>query len=257
MTPRLAVAALAAIPGALEAFDDASAELLRARLLQQRIDRKYLLPKRLLDPLLTCLSADYRIVRSAGWPAATYETWYFDTPERQMYEDHRRGRGRRYKVRVRHHVERKLTFLEVKRKDVSDRTTKARLERRFGDCTLDAEAAAFIERHSPYRAARLSPRLFIAFRRATLVGEAVNERLTLDWDLELGDDRRRVSLPHVVIAEVKQGRYSHGSPAVATLRTLHVREQAISKYCLASVTLAGVRGNTFRPALRAVERLSA
>jgi len=245
------------IPDALEALRDASLELLNARLLQQRVDRKYLLPTRLLEPLLARLCDDYQVVRSAGRLAATYDTLYLDTEDRRMYEEHRRRRGRRYKVRIRHHLDRQLSFLEIKRKDSDVRTTKSRLARPFGDSQLDAEACAHIERHSPFRAAALIPQLSIAFHRITLVGTSVNERITLDWDIEMRDDRRRELLGRIVVAEIKQARHSTSTPAARALRALHVREGSVSKYCLATVTLADVRSNAFKPALRAVEQLSA
>lgn len=245
------------MPGALDGFRHASADLIGARLLQQRIDRKYLLPRKQLELLLVRLHAHYEVVQAAGRLAATYDTLYFDTQDRQMYEAHRRGRGRRYKVRVRHHLDRQLSFLEIKRKDSDIHTTKARLVRPFGDSGLDAEATLFIEQHSPLPASRLLPQVAIAFRRVTLVGTTVNERLTIDLDLEVRNDSRRQRFPELAIAEIKQARYSNRTPVVAALRALGVREWSVSKYCLATVTLAGVRSNTFKPVLRAVEQLSA
>jgi hypothetical protein len=245
------------MPIALEAFGDASTELIAARTLQQRVDRKYLLPKQALDPLLAGLCTDFRVVRADGRLAATYDSLYFDTPDRQMYEDHRRGRTRRHKVRIRHHLERRLSFLEVKGRSASGRTSKARLGRPFGDVHLDEEGLAFIEAHSPFRAGFLIPAISTAFRRITLVGAQTDERITIDWDLELRDDHQRERLPSVAIAEIKQGRYSNYTNAVRVFRGLHIRETAVSKYCLATARLAAVRINTFRPALRAVEQLSA
>jgi hypothetical protein len=244
-------------PRVLDAFRDASADLVSTRLLQQRVDRKYLVPKRLLDQLLSQLSAGYELVRAAGLPAATYDTLYFDTADRQLYEAHRRGRGRRYKVRIRHHLDRRLSFLEVKRKDSEIRTTKARLERPFGGSTLDADALEFIGRHFPIPARCLLPQVSIAFRRVTLVGALVHERVTIDWDVEVRNGERRELLPGLAIVEVKQARYSNAAPAVNALRALHLHEQSISKYCLATVKLAGVRDNVFRPVLRVLEQLSA
>jgi hypothetical protein len=246
------------MPRALRAFGDASAELLAARALQQRVDRKFLLPKALLEPLLEGLLGDFRVVRAEGRLAATYDSQYFDTPDRQMYEDHRRGRGRRHKVRIRHHLERRLTFLEVKERNAGGRTQKARLARPFGDCTLDPDAQRFIEAHSPFRVGCLVPVVSTAFRRITLVGTDADERITIDWDLDLRADHRRQLLSHLVIAEIKQARYANCSDAVRVLRHLHVRETPLSKYCLATAGLiANVRVHTFRPALRAVEQLSA
>jgi hypothetical protein len=246
------------IPAALEAFRDASGELLAARTLQQRVDRKFLLPKAVLNPLLDGLSAHFSVVRAEGRLAATYDSLYFDTPDRQMYEDHRRGRGRRHKVRIRHHFERRLTFLEIKEKSASGRTSKARLARQFGDGELDQEGRAFIEEHSPFRAGLLNPVVSTAFRRITLVGEDTDERITIDWDLELRDEHRCERLPRVAIAEIKQASYSNHTDAVRVFRALHIHETAVSKYCLATARLtAAVRANTFRPTLRAVEHMSA
>lgn len=245
------------VPGALHAFGDASPALLEARTLQDRVDRKYLLPRRVLDTLLARLCEQYRVLRSDRRLAARYQTVYFDTPERQLYDDHRRGRRPRYKVRLRHHLDRRMSFLEIKRKGPDERTTKARLERPFGTGDLDAEGRAFVERQGPIPAARLAPLVLIDFRRITLVGAHFNERVTMDYHIDLREADRRECWPHVVVAEIKQDRYSNDSPSVRAFREVHAREQAVSKYCLASARLAAVRHNTFRPTLRAVEHLSA
>jgi len=242
---------------ALEEFGEASLDLLDARALLRRVDRKYLLSNRVLNDFLARLRADYRALRTAGRLAARYRTQYFDTPDRRMFEDHRRGRLPRYKVRIRHHVDRGLSFLEIKCKKNDGRTLKSVLDRPFGAEGLDREALEFIGAHCPVDGALLVPRVSVAFHRATLVGERIDERITIDLGLELFDDGRRERLPHLVIVEIKQGRFSNRTPAVRALRAVHVRERPVSKYCLATAKLAPVRTNTFRPALLAVERLSA
>ena len=246
-----------AVSEALTEFGAASRELIDARVLQERVDRKYLLSERALPPLLARLHTGFHAVRSGGTLTAAYSTRYFDTPDRRMYHDHRRGRRPRCKVRVRHHLDRELSFLEVKRKESDDRTSKARLIRAFGDADVDEAARAFVAEHCPITPERLVPWVWVAFRRATLVGVDVNERITLDWALELWDEHRVVRLPGVAIAEIKQARYANRSPSVRALRALHVRERQVSKYCLAMVRLSAERTNAFRPALRAMETLSA
>src|SRR5688572_21703226 len=168
---------------ALGLFGRASAELLSTRALQQRVDRKYLLPEARLEPLLDLLRADYAVVHSAGMLLAAYATLYLDTREFQTYEDHRRGRRPRCKVRLRHHLDRQVSFLEIKRKDGA-RTTKLRLLRTFGDETLDPAAVQFVDAHCWLGATRLSPRLSVRYRRITLVGLVANERITIDSDIE-------------------------------------------------------------------------
>jgi hypothetical protein len=239
----------------LAGFDEAPPELVAARSLQQRVDRKFLLPSALLQPLLVGLQREYFVLRAGRKVWARYESLYFDTPERQFYNDHRRGRRPRHKVRIRHHLDRRLTFLEVKCK--KSRTTKSRLELPFLQASLGAAECRFIEAHASIDASRLVPCVSIAFLRVTLVSAEVHERLTLDCDLQFSDEQRRERLPSVVIAEIKQPRHSNGKGAVGILRALHAREQALSKYCLATVLMSPVRTNMFKPVLRAVQRLSA
>lgn len=243
-------------PGVLSRFEEASPELLNARLLLQRTDRKYLLARRDLDALLSTLAADYRVLRSAGHLVASYRTVYFDTPELRTFEDHRRDRRPRCKVRVRHHLDRGLTFLEIKCKGRDGRTSKARLERPFRCEEID-DAARFIDRHCALGAGRLAPVLALEFRRVTLIGDPVDERMTIDWDLRIGSGARRDRLPDVAIVEVKQPRYSNRTPSVRALRAMHVQERGISKYCIALTRLAPVRPHAFRPVLRKMEQLSA
>jgi VTC domain len=242
-------------PRALAALREVGAELLAARALLTRVDRKYLLPREALDALLFSVRDDYGVLRAGTRLAARYSTRYFDTSDLRMYDDHRRGRCPRYKVRMRHHLDRKLSFLEVKRKGTNQQTTKAILNRPFGAVELDPEGRRFIEKHCPIAAASLVSGVSIDFLRATLVGECVNERVTIDWDFDFHHVSAGARFAHAVIVEVKQARYSNRTPAIRALRALRIREQSISKYCVATAAVAAVRSNTFKPALRAMERL--
>jgi hypothetical protein len=242
---------------ALGSFHEASPLLLQARaLLELRVERKYVVPHALCDRLLASLRPDFAVVRSAGRPVASYDTLYFDTPDRQLYHDHRRGRRPRCKVRIRHHLDRALSFLEIKTKAKGDQGLKVRKPLPFGQRALDAGARAFIDAHCAIGAVRLVPSLSITVRRITLIGVAVDERVTIDSDFECGDGCRTERLPGVMIAEIKQARYSNTDGAARAFRMQNVRERALSKYCLATARLVPVRVNAFKPAFRAVERRS-
>lgn len=254
MTPAPAVPQIV-IPSALEKFEGASPQLLEARLLLRRIDRKFVLHQSLLDPLLRLLSEEYQVVQSSGQPAATYDTLYFDTPELRFYHDHMRGVRRRYKVRIRHYIERQLTFLEIKGKEATIATTKSRLARAFGNHQMDEEARSFVAGQCPLDPRGLFPQLWILYRRITLVGKNINERITLDWGIEVRNNQMQKSLAGLAIAEIKQARQSNASCSIQAFRELRLREHSLSKYCLATSLLFPVRTNLFRPAFRAVERL--
>lgn len=239
----------------LAEFDVAAPTLLARRALQRRIDRKFLLGDPALPPLLGHLRSAYVLLLAGdrGW--ARYENVYFDTPERELFHAHRRELRPRYKIRIRHHVDRRLSFLEIKHKERSGRTTKTRLDLPFGAAALTEREFRFIDAHAPVAVGRLVPCVSISFERLTLLGREANERLTFDRRLWLSDSRRVERLPRIVIAEVKQAR--HGTTdAITTLLTLQAREAAVSKYCLGTVLLASMPANVFKPALRAIERLS-
>jgi hypothetical protein len=240
----------------LRNFDVAPPSLVEARSLQQRIDRKYLLAVDDLEPLLAQLRPGYCLLRADRQVWASYESVYLDTLDRELYHAHRCGRRPRYKVRIRHHIDRQLTFLEIKRKQNNGHTVKLRLTLSFRQNHLDSRERRFIEAHIPLNVARLIPCLSISFQRLTLLGTAVNERLTLDRGLAVVAGARAEHISRVVIAEVKQSRYVHHTVAMDALRGIHAREAKLSKYCLGTILMAPVRANIFKPALKRIERLS-
>lgn len=240
----------------LQRFEVAPPALIDARALQQRVDRKYVLPVARLAPLLADMQAHCCVVPAGHRVWARYESVYFDTADRALYHAHRRDLRPRLKVRVRRHVDRGLSFLEIKRKERSGRTVKLRLAIPVEQTGLDARERRFIEMHTPLDTASLVPSLSIAFLRLTLVGRAVNERLTLDHDLRMAGAGRTERISGAVIAEIKQDRHAHHGPASAALRARRARETAVSKYCLGTMLVAPVPSNVFKPALTLIERLS-
>jgi hypothetical protein len=240
-----------------EVFADATPDLLEQRLLQQRVDRKFAMSRSLVPAFVGALTDSHRLLRAAGQPAATYDTCYFDTDDCRLFHEHRRGRVPRFKVRIRHQVERQLSFLEIKHKRHDGVTTKYRSPRAFRDTRLDEEAAEFIGRYAPVPALLLHPALWLTFRRATLLGVRSEERLTVDWDFQFRRSDRLIEWPRLAIVEIKLPRSHHQSPAVRSLRRLGVRETRVSKYCLGMATLTSARTSAFKPVIRALERLSA
>ncbi len=93
--------------------------------LMNRIDTKYVLPQRLLAPLLEQAAMNgYRIQQIDGARACRYDTLYYDTPSREMYRLHHDRRLVRQKIRTRTYVESGSTFLEIKNKTNKGRTRK-------------------------------------------------------------------------------------------------------------------------------------
>jgi hypothetical protein len=242
---------------ALAAFTAPSPQLLEARSLQKRFDRKYLLRKEELGGLLVGLSDEYRLVGADVSPVGHYLTRYFDTPELVMHYDHGRGRRPRFKVRLRTHRTRELTFLEVKRKGADNRTTKFREDRPFMTDTLDNDAFAFIAHHAPVEPAQLRAMVDTAFQRVTLVGVSTEERVTVDFDLSAATPDADAAFGQLAIVEVKQAHLKHGTAVVRALRHRGRREHSLSKYCLGVCDLVeGARTQPFADELRGVRGLA-
>lgn len=237
-------------------FDPASPALVESRALQQRVDRKYLIAAADLTAVLAGLAPGHCLLLAGERAWARYQSLYFDTPDLWFFHAHRCGRRPRYKVRIRHHLDRALSFLEVKQKERSGRTAKHRLPLPAGQNDLGPRERQFIDGHAPLAGRRLVPRLTMSFERLTLVGRDADERVTLDRELTVVAGAAVAALGAVVIAEVKQARHRNHSGAIDVLRRVHAPEVALSKYCVATVLVAPVPANVFKPALRAVARLA-
>ncbi len=242
--------------GILSRFALASPALLQARALQQRVDRKYLLAACDTARVLAHVQPTHCLVYAGTQVWARYQSVYLDTPARDLYHAHRRGLRPRYKLRIRHHLDRELSFLEVKKKEQGGRTVKHRLMLPFGQDDLTSRERSFIDAHAPLAGAQLCAQVAISFQRLTLVGRDIDERVTIDRALTFVSGSSVVALERVVIAEVKQARHVNHAGAVDAIRAIHGREAALSKYCLATALTASVPAHVFTPALRAIARLT-
>ena len=213
-------------------FQVATVELIEQRSLLKRVDTKFVMLERAIPALLQHLTADYAAIHVNGSNQSKYQNQYFDTNDFLCLVDHQRGKRPRFKARIRHHVDRELSFLEVKRKSPSDETEKTRQTRPFLDETLDEDAIAFVASCSTLPAESLVPRLKVQFTRSTLVGLERNERITIDTGLRFKAGSNTAECPKLAIVEVKQERFHPRSPVMLALRKVQADRLSISKYCL-------------------------
>ena len=205
--------------------------------LMNRIDTKYVLPQRLLAPLLEQAAMNgYRIQQIDGARACRYDTLYYDTPSREMYRLHHDRRLVRQKIRTRTYVESGSTFLEIKNKTNKGRTRKKRVampREAFGRFTDDA-AASLLCRDA-----------------------GMSERVTIDTDLRFENPRsgRRASIEGMVIVELKQDA-TKCSVIGGIMSRMGIRPLPVSKYCIGTVlTDPSVKANRFKPKLRRIEKV--
>ena len=244
------------MPDTLAQFSEATVELLEQRALQKRVDTKFILDFDALRRVLGQVRDHYGLLTAEGATAAQYKTLYFDTSNYDCLREHHRGRRPRHKIRIRHYLDRKLSYLEIKNKTNANRTIKARQEIPFMQESIGSEERDFIDQHNPIAAESLRPSLRTDFHRITLVGLDTMERATFDLDLSFQESSRDARIPGAVIAEIKQDRFRARSPIMLALRQAGVLPESISKYCTAAtLLLPSVPMQRYLPKIRSFRKM--
>ncbi len=239
----------------LYSFEPISLEEMDRVKLLDRIDTKFVFNHQQLPGILTALVPHYQILEIKGTRQSRYETLYFDTPDHQLYLAHHNGRPKRYKVRYRKYVDSDLVFFEIKYKDIKGRTHKSRIKRNAIDDTIEGESKKLLSEKTPLSPEGLLSNLWVYYSRITLVKRSGTERLTLDLDLHYKKDEQNLGYENVVIAEVKQDKLS-SSPFIDMMKTFHVHEGSISKYCLGMAALDNtLKKNNFKPHVLTLNKL--
>lgn len=216
-------------------FRRADPAMLAGRELLRRTDTKFAVPTDLLPQLLSELVPSYSVLEAAGSRLARYETLYYDTPDGRCFHDHRRGRSPRHKVRVRHYLDREISFLEIKCGGKWRNTRKYRKQRAFGDSELAQSDREFVRQHTGLAGAEMEAQLWTNFHRLTLLADEQAERVTVDTGLSFVGEEDERELGRYALVEVKQPRLSLQSPVMQALRQLSVRPLSVSKFCVGVV----------------------
>lgn len=218
--------------------------------LLDRHDTKFVCQKEVLKPLLQQLSATYDVLEIGEKRIFRYENLYFDTVDLSLYHQHHNQKLNRYKFRYRHYVDSSHHFWEMKFKSNKGKTSKSRSRQPGLITQVPVEATPPVD--------NLVPALWTRFSRITLVNRPLQERLTIDTEIEFEKmDGKRIKLPKIAVMELKQNRFCLGSPFVTRAKEFNVFPKRFSKYCT-GVALLGLsaRTNRFKPRLRTLQKLS-
>lgn len=231
-------------------FEPISLSEMQQAALLDRVDTKYILGAKDLYAALQQLTEEYRVLEIAGVRLNRYQTVYFDTPDFDLYRQHHNKFGTRYKVRTRQYVDSNLAFFEVKHKTNRGRTIKSRLPISSHPAQSNEHANEFVGIHTPLDPDQLEPKLWNSYLRMTFVSKHRLERLTIDLNLTFGWGDAQVTLPGIVIAEVKQKHFSHNSDFIRKMREFGIHPTSFSKYCIgASMLYSDLKANNFKPHL--------
>lgn len=236
-------------------FDSISLDEMNQVKLLDRMDRKFMFHVTHLNDVLALVKQNYFILEIANKRFARYETTYFDTPDFNMYTRHHNGKLNRHKVRFRSYVDSDLHFFEVKFKSNKGRTIKKRLKLHNNQWSLEGETGKMLEKKTIYKASSLQPALQVNYNRITFVSKNMTERLTIDFGLNYEHGEKRVDLPSLIIAEVKQDR-SGSSAFTSIMLEKRIKAASMSKYCLGIVsTVDNVKHNNFKVKVRYVNQI--
>ncbi|MEH6348009.1 MAG: polyphosphate polymerase domain-containing protein [Bermanella sp.] len=237
--------------------------------LMDRVDTKYLIPKKYLVSMLAQLATDYTVLCENHKRIFTYETTYFDTPQKHFYHAHHNGHLNRRKVRYRRYLESNIGFMEVKLKNNKRRTIKKRVPM---DCVMpdQAHVSKFVGeclvgdgvmQGSHSAPVSLQTSLFVNYRRITLLNKHHQERLTIDVDLgfQCANSNNFKKLNDVFIVEVKRDAKQAPSCFSSLIKQLGINQINFSKYCMGLVLTSGsaLKTNRFKHTLLTLKKTTA
>jgi hypothetical protein len=245
------------LPAVLSRLAPISLDEMAGVALLDRSETKFVFHERRLPEVLNALLAEYRVLEINGNRLNHYRTLYFDTPDFALFRRHQAGGRNRYKVRSRTYLDTDVSFLEVKHKVNESRTIKNRVRTQDFVEQLSPKSARFLDTTLPQNQWELEPKLWNQYTRITLVGKHRPERVTIDLNLQFIDnDGQTMTLPGLVIAEVKKSGADHDSSFTRHMRAMSIRPTGFSKYCVGvSMLYDEVKHNSFKPKLRMISKL--
>lgn len=215
----------------LDDFDKISLTELNSVKLMNRTDTKFVLSINKVPAFLKTLSSHFKILCIESNYSFSYNTLYFDTPDFAMYFKHHNKVLNRFKVRQRNYCESETVFLELKYKNNKGRTIKERIKRNSVHDNWSVAEKKFIDTRTPYLTETLYPSVFVKYNRITFLNNNLNEKITIDLNLEFSNNESKHGLENLAIIEVKQS-VNKKAFVLSTLRHLKIKPFSISKYCL-------------------------
>lgn len=233
--------------------------LVRQASLLTRVDRKYLVPARLLPAVLRGLTGAARVLEIDGRRSFGYRSDYFDTPGLDSYLAAAHRRRRRFKVRVRTYVDTGGRYVEVKTRGPRGTTVKERAPYagdpgHLGSDALAHTGAVLGDARIPCDTHSLRPVLSTRYARTTLFLPATGARVTIDADLTWQltphlPDSAGLRVPDRVIVETKAA--GGACEADRLLWSLGHRPCPMSKYATGLAALRpDLPANRWLPTLR-------
>lgn len=202
--------------------------------LPNRIDTKFVFHISHLNQILTELSKVYKILVLNDERVQTYSTYYFDTPKKDLYFHHHQGRANRYKIRVRRYHTTRDVFFELKTKSNKSITRKKRI-RIEPDTNAAEKLPELLQKVGLQNNMDLDFSISNSFNRISLANVENTERATIDFDLSFEKNNENISLPFLVICEIKTNKKYSNSVLYKVLKKNKIYPMRISKYIVGNI----------------------
>jgi hypothetical protein len=224
--------------------------------LLDRTDTKFIFHSSRLPDIIASIKDHYKVLEIDNIRINDYETLYFDTLNFELYLRHHNEKLNRYKIRFRKYVNSNLHFFEIKHKNNKSRTIKSRVVRPEIELDIKEGAKKLLESKTSFEASTLLPKLWVNYSRITFVHKNFEERLTIDLNLTFKNGDNEKKFETLVIAELKRDKASSKSPFIDIMNACRIRENSISKYCLAVTQLfPDIKQNNFKPKILTLKKL--
>ena len=230
-------------------------ELKKVQLLR-RFDTKYFFHINKLEPILESMNKDYKILKIKDIVKQSYKTYYYDDKNQSTYIKHLNCKKNREKIRFRKYLEADDIFLEVKCKSNKGVTIKNRLKTLKKD-NLSQNQKDFISEYSSLNPDNLDLENINSFNRVTFADNKFTHRLTIDTNFNFFYKKHEVSIPNLVIIEVKESRGNTKSLLKDILKKNRIKKNRISKYCISTVLLnKNIKSNNFKKTIMKFYKLN-
>lgn len=226
----------------LNEFSTISLEQLNATMsLMERVESKYVIRLADIGILMKNFLKDYYILSIKNNSIFTYDNIYMDTSDYLFYHQHENRLHQRMKVRSREYVDSEnLAFFEVKEKEWKV-IRKSRYPINVSESkTLTKENIAFYNGICQslwldWSNRNLTPSMRTRYKRITLCSKKSDERITIDFDVQVQDLRtensKLINLWAFSIIETKSSRkHSKSHKIIESL--CYEKAKWCSKYCL-------------------------
>ncbi len=225
--------------------------------LQNRFDKKYILNQSELKMILPELAKHYSILNINNTVNHSYTSYYFDTTDYDMYLSHHNKRVNRHKVRQRIYNTTGQKFLEIKFKNNKGLTKKTRINTEKVLNTIPYQYNDFITENTIYNAVMLKRVMENNFDRFTLTNEKRTQRITIDTNLSFWLKNKPLTLPNLVIIEVKSTRDDIDNTIFDLLHNHHITPSGMSKYSISLAMLKpDLKQNLFKKKIYSINKIT-